>query len=271
MMRQTALVFSFVCAFAVSGPASADNLNAALAGGQSYDASAPDGDWHVTVGAGALVVPEYQGGEEYEFIPVPYIDIRYRDRVELNPFDGLRFNALQNEALTLGVGLGADFGRDDDDADRLRGLGDVDPAAEGLLFAEYRYERASLGVTFAHDMTGNGHEGYTAELEAAYMMPVNRRLFVTTSVGTHYASENYMDSYFGVNARQAARSGLQQFDAGAGFKDVSGGLFARYMWDESWSLNGFARYSRLVGDAADSPVIETENQAITGAFVAYSF
>lgn len=252
----------------MNAPAFADNYNSVAK--QPYDQKAEKKDWSVSIGAGSFVSPEFEGGDEYDFTPVPYLDVKYKDRVTFNPFDGLRFNALTNDEMTLGVGLGADFGRDDDDADRLRGLGDVDPTLEGQLFAQYRYHMASAQIKFANDL-GDGHDGYTVEMVAAYALPVSKQLFLTPSIRTTYASEKYMDSYFGVNETQSARSGLAQFDSENGFKDVSGNVFARYALDGNWALNGFAGYSRLIGDAADSPVTESENLFRAGTFVSYSF
>lgn len=227
-------------------------------------------DWDVTLGAGGIVQPEYEGGDEYEFRALPYFDVRYKDLVELN-IRGLNVNVIRLENLKAGVGLGANFGRDEDDADRLRGLGDIDPSAEGLAFAEYAVGPTSGRLTFAHDL-GDGHEGFTidAEIGHAYFIP-EYNLLIRPNISTTYASDDYMESFFGVNSAQSARSGLSQFDSEAGFKDAAVGVFARYSLTENWSLNGLFEYSRLLGDAEDSPVTEDENQLGGGLFVAYTF
>ncbi|MEM9355797.1 MAG: MipA/OmpV family protein [Pseudomonadota bacterium] len=45
----------------------------------------------------------------------------------------------------------------------------------------------------------------------------------------------------------------------------------KYKMNERWSLKLNGRYSRLVGDAADSPVIETEDQFSGSANITYKF
>ena len=248
----------------------AENLNAAKSFTGKQKAQ-NQGDWDVSLGAGAIVSPEYEGGEDYEVLPIPYIDVKYKDRVSFNPFSGLRFNALANENIKAGVGLGADFGRDEDDADRLRGLGDIDPTVEGLLFAEYTMGKASAGVTFAQDL-GDGHEGYTIEAEAGYMFPLMQyNTFIRPSISTTYAGDDYMQSFFGVDNAQSVRSGLNNFDAEAGFKDVAVNLFASYKVTENWAVNGILQYKQLLGDAADSPIVEEEGQITGGTFVSYKF
>ena len=186
-------------------------------------------------------------------------------------FEGLNVKVINQENFNAGVGIGADFGRDDDDGDRLRGLGDIDPTAEGRLFAEYNVGQASAKIAFAQDL-GDGHEGYTLDADAGYGFVMRETgTFIRPSVGTTYASEDYMQSYFGVNGSQSARSGLTQFESDAGFKDVNAGVFVMQKLNEHWSVNGIARYSQLLGDAADSPIVEDESQFQSGLFLAYTF
>ncbi|HSA82816.1 MAG TPA: MipA/OmpV family protein, partial [Geminicoccaceae bacterium] len=85
--------------------------------------------------------------------------------------------------------------------------------------------------------------------------------------------EDYMSSYFGIDAADAARSGLDQFNADEGFKDVSVGGALTYRYDRL-SVSLLANYARLIGDAADSPVVDDagdENQFFGGALVNYTF
>ena len=72
-----------------------------------------------------------------------------------------------------------------------------------------------------------------------------------------------MSSYFGIDAADAARSGLAQYSADEGFKDVSFGGGATYRLFERVSISALAIYTRLIDDAADSPVVDDvgdENQ-----------
>ena len=83
-----------------------------------------------------------------------------------------------------------------------------------------------------------------------------------------------MDSYFSIDASDAARSGLRQYNADAGIKDVAFGGTLTYGFSERWSISGLATYTRLVGDAADSPVVKNagdENQFFGGTLINYRF
>ena len=79
-----------------------------------------------------------------------------------------------------------------------------------------------------------------------------------------------MSSYFGIDAADGARSGLDQFNADEGFKDVSFGGALTYQLFERLSLSALANYTRLIDDAEDSPVVDhagDENQFFAGDLV----
>ena len=83
-----------------------------------------------------------------------------------------------------------------------------------------------------------------------------------------------MGNRFSINASEADRSGLDEYDADEGFKNamVTGTL--SYRFTEAWSLTGLAAYSRLFSQAADSPIVDdegNENQFLAGLLVNYSF
>jgi outer membrane protein len=72
----------------------------------------------------------------------------------------------------------------------------------------------------------------------------------------------------------AAATGLPVFDADSGFHayGVVGG--ATVMLGRSWGLYGYARYDRLTGDAADSPITRvygSRNQYSGGVAIFYNF
>ena len=82
-----------------------------------------------------------------------------------------------------------------------------------------------------------------------------------------------MSDYFGVSTVQAGSSaaGLGAFDADAGFKDIHVQLSADYDINNRWSIMGGVGYKRLIGDAADSPIVETEDQFSATLGLTYRF
>jgi outer membrane protein len=83
-----------------------------------------------------------------------------------------------------------------------------------------------------------------------------------------------MQTYFGVDASNVGSSGLSSFSAGSGIRDVRFPLMAIWSLSPKWHLAGGLVYSKLVGDASDSPVTNDrgdDNQIYAGIGVAYAW
>ena len=80
-----------------------------------------------------------------------------------------------------------------------------------------------------------------------------------------------MESFFGVSSKQSANSGLKRYDADAGIKDIKLGLSTGYKITNRWRVGGMVEYKRMVGDAADSPIVEDKNQFVAGIGISYHF
>ncbi|WP_292652469.1 MipA/OmpV family protein, partial [Mesorhizobium sp.] len=81
-------------------------------------------DWHVVVGGGAIIVPKYEGSDEFKIMPVPFVTATFRDVVTIDP-TGADIAIYKQDRFAFSARLGYEMGRDEDDADRLRGLGDI--------------------------------------------------------------------------------------------------------------------------------------------------
>ena len=166
---------------------------------------------------------------------------------------------------------------EDDQVDRMR---DVDGAVEAGLFAGWTWHggrdprhRFTTGVQFLQDVTDK-HDGFTANISARYFQPVSRPLTLSIGAALTYGNSDYMETYFNVDADNASRSGLRQFDADSGLRDFRVPLMAIYSFSPKWHLAGGLIYSRLLGDAADSPVTDdrgSENQLYIGLGIAYAW
>lgn len=86
-----------------------------------------------------------------------------------------------------------------------------------------------------------------------------------------WANDAYMDSFFGIDNAQSAASGLEPFEAEAGFKDVGLALRLNYGLTEHWAILTSGEYKRLLGDAADSPIVTDEGSADQRSFLAASY
>src|SRR3546814_8137527 len=93
---------------------------------------------------------------------------------------------------------------------------------------------------------------------------------VIPTVGTSWAKGKHMNRDFGVEAGEGMAAGLPFYRAGSGFKDVSGVITASYRLDAHWSLGATGGVTRLLGDAADSPLNERRWQPSGFMSVAYT-
>ncbi len=248
----------------------------AIAGGGG--AAAQDAEWKVSLGAGTLFKPDYEGSDEYEADPLPDISVSYRDIVFLRgttlSANLLTFDALRPEGvIQVGPMVRYRFGRDQDDNDALRGLGDVDGSVEAGVFARFRVGPWSTGLNLVQDIAG-GHEGMLGEAFVAHDVPLSDRLRANLRGSVSWADDDYMQSYFGISSAQAARSGRAPFDADSGFKDIGLTLGLEYELSADWGVGGRIGYSRLLNDAADSPLVDGDgsaNQFTAGVSLSYRF
>ncbi|MFM2044524.1 MAG: hypothetical protein RLY86_3100 [Pseudomonadota bacterium] len=229
--------------------------------------------WSFRLGGGAIVAPDYEGSDDYEIQPVPDVEVTYSDWFFFNR-EGLGVNLLTGGPLVAGIAVSPNGGRDQDENSALRGLGDIDATAEGKVFARYTIDRFTLAADLSGDILGEGHEGMTASLSATYMLMPMDNLLVFVGPTVTWADDDYMQSYFGVTAAQARTSGYRAYSAGSGIKDVGVSMFFVSQVSDHWVMSGLVGYSRLMEDAADSPLVAQQgdrDQYIGGLFLSYQF
>ena len=225
-------------------------------------------DWHVVLGGGAIVVPKYEGSDEFKVMPVPFVTATFLDVVTINP-SGASVAVYEQGPFELSARLGYEMGRKEDDADRLRGLGDIDMGAKVGVKAAVKFGPAEI---FAQvDKTIGGSDGLQGEVGIELSRPLTESLIVGASASAVFVDENYMQAYFGVTPEQSARSGLARYDAGAGLKRADFSISATYMLDANWMVRGEAGVGILLGDAADSPIVVDKVQPSGMLLVGYRF
>lgn len=225
-------------------------------------------------GGVVVVSPEYEGSKSYQVRGFPLIfpsSGLASKFVDVRGADDVRFKLLNNDRFEAGPLVGYRFDRDEDDGDRLVGLGDVEGGFVVGGFARFALI-PSLYVGLSYHRTVSGDvDGGQLRFGLEYMTKLSPNVTFSAHTGATYADDEYMDAYFGVTAAQAARSaaGLNAFNAEAGIKDIHFGIGTTIALGPRWSLGLKGRYSRLLGDAADSPVIETEDQFSGSATIKY--
>ena len=232
--------------------------------------------WEVSVGAGVALSPRYEGSDEMRVSPVPMVRVVWNDRIYLTVPEELGVTLYDNRDIEASIGVGYDFGRDESDDDALRGLGDRDRAPTVNAAIEYGVGPITTGLSAKRYVGGS--DGLEVELEIEGRIPLGRRggrseprPAITPGVMIEWGDDDYMDSYFGIDAEQAARSGVERYDAEAGFKSVGGSVAFMYPLGARLFGNVSLEYSRLIGDAADGPIVRDENRYVAALLVMYRF
>lgn len=245
---------------------------------QAAEAKARANELQVRVGGGALYLPKFEGSDSYRTLPLPYFDINWKNRVLVSPAKGLEFNMFDAGNFQFGPSANIRFGRDTDDADYLRGLEDIDIGLKAGIYGRYEYvispaNKIDLLWNFLHDVTDNGETGWTSDIELSYKRAITKHLFVINTIGTTYASEEFMQTYFGVTPVQSLQSGLPTAILDDGFKNVLFRSNVIYMFNDMYSLTGFFTYSRLIDQTENSPIVQlgSNDQFFGGLFFVVSF
>jgi len=226
--------------------------------------------WSVSLGALGTYGPAYEGSDDDEARVFPLIDIRWRNRVFLNARRGLGVNLLNEKNVTAGASVGYRFGRDEDDSDDLRGLGDIDGGATITAFIDGRFGDVSVGCSIEEQVTG-ANAGARIVLNGGYTVSLMEGFVITPSVTVTGMDSDYADHYFSVTAAQSAASGLPRYDASAGIVSLGPQLRAVYRLTDNWSVQGVVGAAWLVGDAADSPIVKDTGQVRLSGGVVYRF
>lgn len=239
---------------------------------------------HFRVAAGTGARPDYEGSNNYDAFPygtmkVWWDDGRYAELVGAQSSGSalrLAGNLIPNSPIELGPVIQYRMKRDNVQSGRVDALGEVDAAVEAGVTAAYRMEQFVLEATWVYDISDK-YEGHILELAGGYEEKLSPNLGVTLTAASTWASDGYMDTYFGVSAADAAViPGYTTHNPDAGFKDVGGRMVLAWAGDNwgGWKVIGTFSYFRLLNDAEDSPVVDESgdaNQFFGGLMGSYEF
>lgn len=229
---------------------------------------------------GVGVVPDYIGSNDDFVGAAPFGVLSLGDnRFFSIVANSVYLNLSTDENLRFGPTGTYRFGRDDDIDDSVVSQMDKikdTPELGGFVgymtqLSDDIRDRFTFGGQIAFDIGGE-HKGYVASVNARRWLPVGRFGVLGVGVATTYGSGNYMDTYFSVSSADAATTGLPQFDAGNGFRDVRVQALFIHPVSKNWVVGVGAMYSRLLNDAADSPIVDIrgdKDQIVYGLGIGY--
>jgi outer membrane protein len=236
------------------------------------------------VGVGIAMLPDYPGSDDYMVGGAPFfkinIDSQFEYYLRLLATD-LQLNLINHPIFRFGPAFNYRFGRNDDvEDDVVKKMKEIDGTMEAgafmgieLVDKDNPRQRFLSQVEFLSDV-GDVYKGYNVSLSASYWMPVHKAVDVTFGGGITYADGNYMETYFGVDQKNADRTGLPVYEADSGLLMARVNTGAVLHLSMSWHLAAGLQYRPLLDDAADSPIVDdrgSTSQWIYGLGVAYSW
>jgi outer membrane protein len=275
MPQWSGILVLFVVVVGSSGSASAQSANP-LPSFNWPPLPSVSGPWTVTVGASGQLVPDFEGADHEKLSAVPIFYIHRTgtsDEAFHSPRDGASFALIDYEGFRAGPVGAYKAARTASSSSALNGLGDVKGAVEVGGFAEYfpvDWFRTRVEVRQGF----GGNHGVEADASADVIVPISPRF--TWSGGPRLTLEDTeaTSPYFGISAVQAADSGLPAYGAHGGVHSAGAGTQLRYQIDPKWEVHSYVEYDRLLGSAADSPLVTlrgSPNQVNVGLGASYSF
>ncbi|TRW96815.1 MipA/OmpV family protein [Paracoccus sp. M683] len=213
-------------------------------------AYAQDRVFSIDAGLGVSVSPTYPGSDEVEAGPW----LLWRNAV----FNATGEKGVPGDGFSISPSFGLVGERNEDDDDALAGLNQIDRAYELGGRASYRSGPVTGYLSLRKGF--GGHHGITGEAGVKYRTDASDRLSLWSGLELGYGNGEYNQTYFGVTAAESAASGYAAYDLGGGINKVSAKLEARYSLSDNTALLGEVEYGRIVGDAADSPIVQDRDQ-----------
>ncbi len=233
------------------------------------------------IGLGVGAYPDYFGSsnDKAGATPIGRLSLGGSRFVRLMANE-IRVNLLDSSNWQLGSAALWRFGRKDVENSVVNKVHEIDDAVSLGLFGGYVWRDpqeirrlAGVGTWALGDVTDT-YNGWTAGLNGYVMQPVAKMVTLAAGGAFTYGSDNYMHEYFGVTPADSLASGLPVYVPGSGLRDVRGWATAALSLSPQWHIVAGVMYSRLVGDAADSPLVSQEgskNQWIYGAGALYAW
>lgn len=229
--------------------------------------------YKVRAGAGAQLRPDYPGADGHELAPLFTLGIKKGE----DPFDfGARddsfgFTLFSLGDVSIGPAINIEGGREESDVDAP--VGEVPTTVEAGAFAQH-FVTPSVRLRGEVRKGIGGHQGLVASLGADHVWRDEDRYLFSIGPRLLFSDARYQREYFGVSPEASLASGLPVHRPDGGIYGVAAMSSLHYQLSGPWGLFGFARYERLMGDAADSPIVRdlgSRDQLSGGIGITHTF
>ena len=281
-MKKTLTALSLISVATL--PTKADGFNVSEVLGGAVDLMQQGVDWlwpdelglenvNAKIGFGMGFTPDYIGSDNYALRAVPLLDIRYKDSWRLSG-SKLTFNTLKTKYFEVGPLLNLRFGRAEESNAFLEGLGDISTTFQVGAYAKLKYKAGFITGEYRHGL-GAGIRS-SIQVTAGHGVYKSENFVALLTARARWQDDRTAMTQFGITELQAQNSvkGFDTYQASSGLYDITTNLIGSYTVNESTRLVGLLSYGKIVGSAADSPLVAeagSSNQFIVGTGLVFNF
>ncbi|HEX8126277.1 MAG TPA: MipA/OmpV family protein [Allosphingosinicella sp.] len=250
-----------------------------LLAGWSASASAADEDGEkkeprrIRVGLGAQFVPIYPGADDHSLRPLVDVSVARGDkpfRFEA-PDESFGPSLIKEGGFEVGPALNFEGSRKAKDVGA--DLDKVPFTFEAGAFVQYAFGPKFRVRAEARNGLG-GHDGWTGQAGADFVARNGDDWLFSIGPRITVSDGRYHRAYFGVTAAESARTGLVAYRPDGGIQAVGATAGFLKQLGKRFGIYSYAKYDRLVGDSADSPVVRgfgSRDQFSGGLALTYTF
>ncbi|WP_028453947.1 MipA/OmpV family protein [Chitinilyticum litopenaei] len=242
--------------------------------GQLWDETTDGKNWQVSTAVGAVVGPNYSGGGKLEFGPLVDVTVVHKSGFTLGSGRGIGY-LRQLDDWELFANISASGSREekdgkDGDKNRLQGMGKISSGAQFGLSVAHEFGPVGMELAWTTGLAEK-NRGNTLILSAS--LPVYQSEMLQLSVNGNLVGgdSKYLQRWYGVDALQSQNSGHRQYRPGAGLHEGSVGLALAMPVGKQLNWITAVNYTQLLGDAADSPLVEKKGSVSASSGLQYQW
>ncbi len=223
------------------------------------------GDSRLLIGGGLVNRAAYLGSDDRVTTVLPYIDYAHRNGFFASTGAGIGYSFINTATTQIGLRVIPRFGRDEDTSDDLRGMGDIDPGAEASAYATHALSREwTVGINLR-----GGNQGAELDVGARRDIVLGPATRLSAFAFATAANGTSQRAWFGIDEGQSLASGYPVFAPGAGLRNLQVGATMNHFFARRWIAIGGIGLGRVLGDAADSPIVRERTHI--GGFAAVGY
>lgn len=208
----------------------------------------------LSLGVGPVFRPDYFGSDDYIFDADPQVFLRVRNFVFFDD-DGADLALFGFSGFSVGPSIRIVGERSEDDNPALTGLGTVGTTFElGGFVSTTFVDRFNVRFKVRKGLR-TGHRGLIVDAFGTALLFRRGRFSSSVSAQATWIGDDYADAFFSVTPQQSLASGLNEFDARSGFRNIGGSLNGYVNLGRKWSVNPYVTYDLVIGNVADTPII----------------